>query len=113
MKAGEVKMRLSRAVLELVDTYFGGSAINEKFVNATLKIVIKQNLYKIDSVLELFTDQYGEINVHDIVKEYSNMIDEQGIVFDLKKYVDNDIIKGLIPDKVLVIKRDDILNILN
>jgi hypothetical protein len=113
MKAGEVKMRLSNAVFNLVDTYFGGSAINEKFVNSTLKIIIKQNLYKIDSMLELFSDQYGEIDIHEIIKEYSNMIDEQGFVFDLKKYVDNDMIKGLIPNKVLIIKRDDILNILN
>lgn len=113
MKIGEVKMRLSRTAFDLVDTYFGGSAINEKFINSTLKLLIKQNLYKVDSVLELFTDQFGEINMNDVVHEYSNMIDEQGLVFDIKKYVDNDVIKSLIPDKVLIIKRDDILNILN
>lgn len=111
MKIGEVKMRLSNSVMGLIDTYFSGNALNEKFVNSTLKLILKQNLYKIDSILSLFTDQNGEINTDDIVAEYSKMIDENGIVFDLKKYIDNDLIKTIVPDKVLILKREDILNI--
>lgn len=111
MKIGEVKMRLSNSVMGLIDTYFSGNALNEKFVNSTLKIILKQNLYKIDSILSLFTDQNGEINTDEIVAEYSKMIDENGIVFDLKKYIDNDLIKTIVPDKVLILKREDILNI--
>ena len=113
MKIGEVKMRLSNSVMNLIDTYFSGNAMNEKFVNSTLKIILKQNLYKIDSILTLFADQNGDINTADIVTEYSKMIDENGIVFDLKKYIDNDFVKTFIPDKVLIIKREDILNIFN
>jgi hypothetical protein len=64
-------------------------------------------------VLELFADKDGEINATEIVAEYANMLDEKGYIFDIKQYVDNDMIKSLIPDKVLVIKRDDILNILS
>lgn len=111
MKIGEVKMRLSNSVMGLIDTYFSGNALNEKFVNSTLKLILKQNLYKIDSILSLFTDQNGEINTDEIVAEYSKMIDENGIVFDLKKYIDNDLIKTIVPDKVLILKREDILNI--
>lgn len=111
MKIGEVKMRLSNSVMGLIDTYFSGSALNEKFVNSTLKILLKQNLYKLDSILNLFSDQNGEINTEDIVTEYSKMIDENGIVFDLKKYIDNDLVKNFVPDKILIIKREDILNI--
>jgi hypothetical protein len=47
------------------------------------------------------------------VAEYAKMIDENGYVFDLKQYVDNPTIKSLIPNKILVIKREDILNLLN
>lgn len=113
MKIGEVKMRLSNSVMGLIDTYFSGNALNEKFVNSTLKIILKQNLYKIDSILSLFTDQNGDINTDEIVMEYSKMIDENGIVFDLKKYIDNDLIKTIVPDKILILKREDILNIFN
>ena len=78
-----------------------------------LKILIKQNAYKVDSVLGLFADKDGEINATEIVAEYANMLDENGYIFDIKQYVENDMIKSLIPDKVLVVKREDILNILS
>lgn len=112
MKIGEVKIRLSNSVIELIDTYFGGSALNEKFINSTLKIILKQNLYKADAMLQLFADQNGDINISDIVEEYSKMVGDEGIIFDLKKYVENDFVKSLIPDKILVIKRNDILKLL-
>ena len=112
MKAGELKLRLSHTVMGLIDTYFSGSSISEKFVNSTLKIVLKQNIYKVDPLLDLFTDKNGEINAAEIVAEYANMIDENGFIFDLKQYIDNDMVKNMLPDKVLVIKRDDILGLL-
>jgi hypothetical protein len=40
------------------------------------------------------------------------MIGDDGIVFDLKQYIDNDFAKSLIPDKILVIKKDDISKLL-
>ena len=112
MKTGELKMRLSHTVMGLIDTYFSGSTISEKFVNSTLKIILKQNIYKVDPLLDLFTDKNGDINAAEIVAEYDNMIDESGFIFDLKQYIDNDAVKNMLPDKVLVIKREDILGIL-
>ena len=112
MKAGELKLRLSHTVMGLIDTYFSGTTISEKFVNSTLKIILKQNTYKIDPLLDLFTDKNGDINAAEIVAEYANMIDENGFIFDLKQYIDNDAIKNMLPDKVLIIKRDDILGLL-
>lgn len=113
MKVGEFKIRLSNSIINLIDTYFGSNTLNEKFINSTLKIILKQNIYKIDPMLELFTDKNGEINASDIIAEYANIIDEKGYVFDLKQYINNDAIKNFIPDKILVIKREDILNLLN
>ena len=113
MRTSEVKMRIGKTAISLIDTYFGGSSINEKFINSTLKIIVKQNLYRLDSMLVLFADQNGEINTAEVIREYSNMIDEQGITFDIKKYVDNELIRNIIPDKVLIIKREDIVNLFN
>lgn len=113
MKAGEVKMRLSNVIMEMIDTYFSGNAMNEKFINSTLKIILKQNLYKVDSILTLFTDKNGDINMQEIVEEYSKMIGDNGMVFDLKQYIDNDFAKSLIPDKILVIKQEDIFKLLS
>lgn len=112
MKIGEVKMRLSNIIINMIDTYFGDTSMNEKFINSTLKIILKQNLHKVDSVLKLFTDQNGDINVQDIVDEYSKMIGTDGLIFDLKQYVDNDFVKALLPDKILIIKQEDIFKLI-
>jgi hypothetical protein len=97
----------------MIDTYFGGTGLNEKFINSTLKILLKQNIYKVDSILALFTDENGDINMTEIIEEYSKLIGDEGLIFDLKQYVDNDVVKSLIPDKILVIKRSDILKLLS
>jgi glycosyltransferase involved in cell wall biosynthesis len=47
----------------------------------------------------------------DIINEYAKMIDENGYIFDLKDYVNDETVKKLIPNKILVIKREDILNL--
>jgi hypothetical protein len=86
MKIGEVKIRISNIGINLIDTYFSTNNISDKFINSTLKILLKQNLYKLDSVLSLFSDQNGDINLQEIVNEYSSMIGEDGIIFDLKDY---------------------------
>ena len=112
MKAGEIKIRLSNSIMGLIDTYFCENSLNEKFINSTLKIILKQNIYKIDQMLSLFADKNGEINATEIITEYSKMIDEEGFVFDLRNYVDNEMLKGMLPNKVLLIKREDILNLL-
>jgi hypothetical protein len=113
MKTGEVKIRLSNIIIEMIDTYFGGTGLNEKFINSTLKILLKQNIYKVDSILALFTDENGDVNMTEIIEEYSKLIGDEGLIFDLKQYVDNDVVKSLIPDKILVIKRSDILKLLS
>lgn len=112
MKAGEVKLKLINSGINMIDTYFSGTALNEKFINSTLKIILKQNISKIDNILQLFSDKNGEIDVNEIMNEYANMIDDSGFIFDLKNYINNDMVKNFIPDKVLVIKREDILNLL-
>lgn len=113
MKAGEIKMRLFNTVITMIDTYFGATTMSEKFINSTLKILLKQNIGKIEPMLELFSDENGEINAEEIINEYAEMFDESGYVFDLKNFIENETVKKFIPDKVLVIKREDILNILS
>ena len=112
MKVAEVKIRLINTANSLIDTYFNGSDFTEKFLNSTLKIVLKQNIHKLDDVFALFTDKYGEIDLKMMIDEYSNMISENGIIFDLKDFVSNEFVKNMLPNKVLVLKKEDIMSIL-
>lgn len=112
MKVSEVKMRLVNTANLLIDQYFGGYSMTDKFVNSTLKIIVKQNIHKIDNIFELFSDKDGEIDLRMMVDEYSNMIGENGFVFDLREYIHNDMIRNFVPNKVLVIKKEDIMSLL-
>ena len=112
MNISELKMRLLNKANSLIDVYFSEHGLTEKFINSTLKIIIKQNIHKIDNVFELFADKNGDIDLNMLINEYSKMIPEEGITFDLKEHINNDLIKNMIPDKVLIIKKDDIMSIM-
>lgn len=112
MKTSEVKLRLLTGANGLIDTYFGSNSMVDKFVNSTLKVVVKQKSYMVDDFMKFFTDENGEVDVDMMIEEYSNIFKDEKIVFDIRDYINNDFIKGLLPDKALVIKADDILNML-
>ena len=112
MKLSEIKIRLTNTANSLIDTYFSEKGLTEKFINSTLKLIVKQNIHKIDDMLVLFTDANGEIDAEAVVNEYANMIGEEGMVFDLREHFTNPLVKNMLPDKVLVIKKEDILSIL-
>jgi hypothetical protein len=104
MKIPEVKLRLINTANSLIDTYFGENNFVDKFINSTVKIIVKQNVNKFDDILTLFTDKSGEIDMNLLINEYGNMISDDGIVFDIKSIINNDFIKNMLPNKVLIIK---------
>jgi hypothetical protein len=112
MVISEVKMRIKNTLDSLVETYFNGDNIADRLLNSTLKIIVKQNVCKLDDVLILFADKEGEIDLDMLVHEYAEMIPEEGVIFDIKEYVSSDFIKNMLPDKVLLIKREDIMSLL-
>lgn len=112
MKASEFKLCLVSGVNNLIDDYFGSHTVADKFINSTLKILVKQNTYKIDSILELFTDEHGMIDENIIIEEYSKVIGESGFILDIREFVKNEMIRSLLPNKALIIKKDDIRKML-
>lgn len=108
MRASEFKLRLVSGVEGLIDTYFGSYTMTDKLLNTTLKVIVKQKSYLVDDVLTLFTDKDGCIDEHMIVDEYSKMLENETFILDVRNYINNDIVKGLLPDKALIIKSDDI-----
>ena len=112
MNTSEVKLKLITSVNRLIDTNFGMPTVTEKMINATLKVVVKQNAYKIDGFLNMFADQNGEINPQEVLIEYANQIDDNGLIIDIKQYINNETLKQILPNKVLVLKREDIINLI-
>lgn len=108
MKGSELKIRLINGINLMVDEYFGSNTITDKFINATLKIIIKQNEYKLDSILKLFTDEHGDVNVELMVEEYAKALGQDGIIIDIRDFIESDAVKRMLPNKSLMVKRGDI-----
>lgn len=109
MKIAEFKLRVIGGLNSWIDDYFGSGAINERFINATLKLLVKQNANKYDKYINMFADENGEIDARAVMESYSDMIGPNGLVIDLKQYIANDTLKMIIPDKILILKKDDLM----
>lgn len=112
MKASEFKLRAITTINSLIDTYFGSNTLVDKFVNSTLHVMVKQKSYMLDDVLNLFTDQDGNINEELLIEEYSKMFGDDDIIIDIRRYIKNDFVRDMLPNKSLIIKSDDILDML-
>ena len=112
MKASELKLRTITTINNLIDTYFGSDTMVDKFVNSTLHIIVKQKSYMLDDILVVFTDKDGNIDEELVMDEYSKMFGDKDIIIDIRDYINNEFIKSKLPNKSLIIKSDDILDML-
>ena len=104
----EFKRRLIGGANGLVDTYFAGSNINDRLMNATVKIVVKQNIDKLDNVFELFSDKDGYIDTDMMIMEYTKAFGGDKFILDVRDFVANDMVRSVLPNKALAIKIEDI-----
>lgn len=112
MSKKEFKQRVQKAVERLINAYYGENNLVDVFTNSTLKVLLSQNLDKMDDFLCMFEDENGDIDAQQIVNTYIQQISETGIPFDLRNFVKNDTIKAILPNKSLIIKKTDLMKIL-
>ena len=108
MKASEFKLSVVSGLNNLIDDYFGSHSMVDKFINSTLKILVRQNTYKLDDIVDIFADEHGIIDENIIIEEYSKVIGETGFILDIRDFIKNDMVKNLLPNKALIIKKDDL-----
>ena len=111
IKTNEFKIKLLAGVEELIDTYFAGGSISDRIINATVKIIVNQNIDKLDGFIELFADKNGYIDTDVLIREYGKAFGSDKFILDLRDFVNNDMVRRALPNKALAIKIDDIANI--
>lgn len=112
MRICEFKSRVINGIDDLIDTYFSGTSVSDRLMNATVKIIINQNADKFDGVIELFADKDGMIDADLMLREYSKAFGSDKMILDLRDFVDNDMIKSILPNKAIAIRIDDLAKIL-
>jgi hypothetical protein len=111
IKIHEFKLKLVNGVEGLVDTYFSGGSISDRLINATVKIIINQNVDKLDEFMELFADKNGYVDTDVIIREYGKAFGTDKFILDLRDFVSNDMVRRVLPNKALAIRIDDVARI--
>ena len=112
IRMSEFKFKLVNGLEGLVDTYFSPDNIKDRFINATVKIIVNQNIDKLDDFIALFADKDGFIDTDLIIREYGKAFGTDKLVLDMRDFVNNDMIKRALPNKALALELNDLANIL-
>lgn len=112
MKVTELKLRLLSGANNLIDSYFGSGTMGDNLINATLKLLVRQNEHKMDGILDMFKDENDEIDGNVVVEEYSKVFGNEGVIIDIKDFVKSNTIRSFLPNKCLKVTQDDLKKII-
>lgn len=108
VKITEFKSKLIIGVNDLIDVYFPNASISDRLINATARIIVSQNIDKIDNFIELFADKDGYIDTDMMIAEYGKAFGTDKLIIDLRDYIDNDLVRRALPNKALAVRIDDL-----
>lgn len=108
IKINEFKYRLLNGLDGLIDTYFSDGGIKDRFINATVKIIVNQNIDKLDEFVTLFADKDGLIDTDVLIKEYGKAFGTDKLIIDMRDFVNNEMIRRALPNKALAIEINDL-----
>ena len=109
MKIQEFKLRLTNFANNIIDSYFKSNSLAEKGMGTMAKYIIKKKIDDFDDFLELFANKEKEIDTEEFVNYVvAELVGEDGMVVNFKDYLNPDgILYSLIPNKTLIVKKDD------
>lgn len=111
MKIPEFKIRTISKLNSLIDQWFD-NGIQDGIINGVLKTLIKNNKDKYDSMIELFVDDKGEVDLSLLHQQLDKNITND-IELDLREIVNKlGIPIYLVPNKILYLSKNDILELL-
>lgn len=112
MKVQEFKLTTINKLYSIVDEWFDTNTLQDRFINGAMKTIIKANQNKYDGVINMFVDENGDIDLTEIKKQLEGVIPEK-LEMDVKEITQRwNIPSYLIPNKILLLTRKDILDIL-
>ena len=112
MRKEELKYSIKQYVLQLINDVLPESGILGKLSNITAKYWVEQNQWRLDEILSVFTDKDGCIDTEKLAEMYEDVLFENGELRLSLKEIAPDAIQAMLPDKIMIFKRDDLYKIL-
>lgn len=112
MKVSEFKLRLIRFGNKLIDMYFPGDGITDRMISASAKYVLKNKVNELDPVLSMFA-QNNELNEKEFLEFMKDNMIKDGLKINAHDYFDkNSPFLNILPDRTLIVKKEDLDEIL-
>ena len=112
MRKEELKYSITQYVNQLINDVLPESGILGKLSNRTAKYWVEQNQWRLDEILSVFTDKDECIDTKRLAEMYEDALFENGeLRLSLKEIVPNSF-KDMLPDKIMIFKRDDLYKLL-
>jgi len=114
MKIDEIKLRINQFLQGTIDLYLPPTNFFDKMKNATAKLWIDQNMWKLNKALDSFGDQNGEIDAEKIITYYEDALFENGeLRLDVKSMIPKQYewLNEYLPNKVILFKKEDLIHL--
>ena len=112
LKKEELEHSIKQYVNQLIDDVFPEYSILGKLSNRTAKYWIEQNQWRLDEILSVFTNKDECIDTEKLAEMYEDVLFENGeLRLSLKEIAPNGI-KAMLPDKIMIFKREDLHKLL-
>ena len=97
MKKGELKMIITNHLNKQIDMWFDSNTLQDNIARSLAKTMVKANQNKFDNVIDMLTDENGDVLVDDLLDNF----EFQDISIDLTQY------SSLLPRKILIFSKSD------
>lgn len=113
MKPDEIKLRITSYADDLINKLFPDDNFFNKLKGATAKFWIKQNVWKLDTILTNFVDKDGEINMVDTVNFFVTEIfnENEEFTLDIQSLFENNQLSQYLPNKIIVFTKSDLVKL--
>lgn len=111
MKIDEIKLKIKNFINDTLDLYFPPTNFFDKLKNATAKLWVEQNTWRLNKILEAFADEHHEIDGEKIIEMYEDVLFENGeLKVNVKEIIPENMgwINEYLPNKIILFKKEDL-----
>ena len=102
MNKAQIKDIISKKIITLMRDWFS----DKPLIQALGITIVQTNLNKFDSLIDMLTDEEGNVHV-------DGLIDNLGGILDNDYTIDLTTISPYLPSRILIISKDDIKGLIN
>lgn len=107
MKKEEFTTNILNQLNVLINEWFDSNTFQDNITKALAKTVLETNVNKVQPMIDIFTDENGDVRTDILMKHLEDVLPEK-IEIDLKQYIN----LPFVPNKILLLSRQDIIKMI-